>query len=277
MELSFLYCPSRICSSVVFAFRPSTRSREDEVFDVKEEFCCQSYSASASHFCSFVFAEITVIIPFFPCQRDYREACERVKKMAIPPSQFGYSTTKPIHREARKMLQDRDKREKTRIEGHAPLTTNPLATSTAAAGFASDNERFAKHVSEFLTQSESQRKDHRARVTENAKERAVAREVTRWEKMDTQEVKAQNDAKLLQGTGLRNKGSVGYNLINGSWGSSLDAAKSKYHDDCVEYAAKKRSDNLDRRGNSSQFNVITGTERTRVVVPPVPQYKPPEQ
>jgi hypothetical protein len=195
--------------------------------------------------------------------------------MALPPSQFGYSTSKPMHREARFMMQDRDKREKTRIEGRGPTSTNPLKEQPTSAGFANNAERFSKNVAEKLHASEEARKHKNEEHAKHKRAVQAERVQKNWDSLEAEDAKARSDAKAIAGTGLRNKGSVGYNLINGSWGSSQDAARAKYHDDCVEFAAKKRSSNLDTKGNSGDFNVITGEKRYTVVVPPVPVYHPP--
>ena len=176
------------------------------------------------------------------------------------------------------MMLDRDKREKTRISGVAPETTNPLVEARTSAGFAPNAERFmhTQEVAKKLTESEQHAKQHRMAQIDSRRKKVEEREHDRWAKLEAEDAKAKQDAKLLAGTGMRNKGSVGYNLVNGSWGSSEDAAKAKFHDDCVEFAAKQRSAKLDHRGNSGSFNVITGEERVQVKVPPVPRLHAPE-
>lgn len=180
-----------------------------------------------------------------------------------------------MHREAKAMLKDRDKREKSRIEGKGVHSTNPIEVPAVSAGFADSATRFRTDISSMLSKDRETEKEKHEKKVATLKDMRLAREVRRWDSMEVEDVKAANDAKMLAGTGLRNRGSVGYNLINGSWGNSLDAAKAKYHDDCVEYTAKLRSQNLDRRGNSGPFNILTGEERCRVQLPPVPTYKPP--
>lgn len=189
----------------------------------------------------------------------------------LKPSEFGYHTEKPLHREARRVLHDRDKREKTRIEaGAIPSTTNPLTSQGNAAGFAHNAERFTKNIPQQLNNWELQRKQHKQDMIAKLNHDRDEREKHRWQKMDEEQKKAEREANAVAGTGLRNKGSVGYNLINGHFGSSQEAAKAKMYDDAVEYTARLRTQNLDRRANA-QFNVITGVDRPRVVVPPPPR------
>lgn len=188
----------------------------------------------------------------------------------MEPSQFGFVTTQPLHREARQMLKDRDRREKTQIEGVAPLVTNPLTMPPNGAGYASNAERLRTDAAMSLRQQEEQRRAHQKNSVQALREQRLKKEIGRWDQMESEAVKAENDAKAIAGTSLRNKGSVGYNLVNGSWGNSHAAAKAHFHDQCVEYAAKLRSAQLDRRSNSGNFNIVTGEPRVGVVVPPVP-------
>jgi hypothetical protein len=196
------------------------------------------------------------------------------KTMALPKSDFGYNTTKSVHREARHMLLDRDKREKTRIEGRGPTSTNVLAESRVSAGYASNADRFSKDIPKELSKADVQAKTTKNTITVNRRQRGADRETDRWSKLEAEGTKARQDAAKLAGTGVRNNGSVGYNLLNGSWGNSNDAANAKYHDDRVEYAAKQRSANLDKKGNSSCYNVVTGEQRVKVAIPTIPQRPP---
>ena len=188
----------------------------------------------------------------------------------LPPSAFGYATEKPVHREARRMLHDRDKREKTRVaDGAIPTTTNPLVSQPISAGFAVNAERLRRDIPAQLSTLEAQRKEHKLATIKSLGASREAMERERWERMEAAAAKAEREARAVAGTGLRNKGSVGYNLINGSFGTSEAAAKAKFHDDRVEYTAKLRMKTLDQRANTD-FNVITGAPRFRVVVPPAP-------
>ena len=190
--------------------------------------------------------------------------------MALPPSDFGYHSTKSVHREARHMLLDRDKREKTRIEGRGPTSTNVLSEASNSAGFSSNADRFTKNVGKELNKAEMQQKAAKKQKADNARARGQNREDQRWANLEAEDKKTKQDAALLAGTGVRNNGSVGYNLLNGSWGNSNDAANAKFHDDVTEYTAKQRSANLDRKGNSTTYNVVTGEDRRSVAVPTVP-------
>jgi hypothetical protein len=198
---------------------------------------------------------------------------------ALQRSTFGYATTKPLQREARQVLADRDRREKARNEGgviHA--NTNPLTSHAASAGFASSAQRFNPHVAVGITKEEDAR---RAGVKHNQASIATMRtdrEAKRWANMDQQQKRADDDAKALAGTGLRNKGSVGYNLVNQTWGDSNDAARAKFRDDRVEYTAKLRTRMLDNKSNTGGgYDLLTGAPRRVIVIPPVPEYRPPAE
>lgn len=191
------------------------------------------------------------------------------------PSAYGYKTSLPLHRDAQKVLTNRDQREKTRVAaGDVLAPTNPLVSQPHGAGFASDSDRFTRDVATKLAEQEQCRKEAKTHCLRDRKEQRTQREIQRWKKMDDEEQRATLDAKLIAGTGMRNKGSVGYNLVSGGWGNSLDAARAKYIDDNIEYSAKLRTLKLDTRGNSN-FNILTGEPRNVVVLPPVPSYKPP--
>lgn len=190
-------------------------------------------------------------------------------------SQFGYKTTAPLPREAQAVLSNRDQREKTRAAmGDMRAPTNPLQNHAVSAGFASETERFSRHIPEALNEFEASRRNQKANIIEGRKSERLDRERQRIQKMDDEQKKYERDAAAIAGTGMRNKGSVGYNLISGSWGSSLDAARAKYQDDRIEYSAKLRTNKLDTRGNSN-YNILTGETRNSVVIPPVPTYLPP--
>jgi hypothetical protein len=191
-------------------------------------------------------------------------------------SAFGYSTAPAVHREVRAALANRDTREIARVNHGAIVgPRNPIANGPDSAGFISPHARFDTRDSRAIGAAPTDRAeaDARKRKIEAMKDSRATREASRWESMDTQLRKEQEAAAHIAGTGLRNRGSVGYNLINGSWGSSQAAAKAKFHDDRVEYTAKLRTQNLDRRSNSS-FNVLTGEERNVVRVPPKPTLPP---
>jgi hypothetical protein len=198
----------------------------------------------------------------------------RAAPQAVQESAFGYSTAPSIHREVKAALANRDLREHAR--GHGGMIVgarNPVANAPESAGFLAGHERF--DVNGPRAMAESDRKAHESqqrKIASLSKNRQV-RDETRWNTMDQHFQREQEVAAKIAGSGLRNRGSVGYNLINGSWGSSNAAATAKFHDDVVEYTAKMRTQNLDRRSNSN-FNVITGEDRNVVRVPPKPLLPP---
>ena len=193
-----------------------------------------------------------------------------LEPQVMGPSTFGYHTTRPMHREAVRVMHDRDKREKTRAaDGAIPTTTNPLVSQGASAGFVTNAERLRRDIPSQRSHLGRQRKAAKASQVKHLGEQGAAMDAQRWAKMEAEAAKAEREAKAVAGTGLRNKGSTGYNLLNGTFGNSDAAAQAKYYDDQVEHTAKVRMQALDRRGNTD-FNVVTGQPRYQVIVPPPP-------
>jgi hypothetical protein len=192
----------------------------------------------------------------------------------MPASAFGYTTTPAVHREVKAALVNRDTREQARTHGGTVVgPRNPLRAEPTGAGYLPGHARFDKDGSRQMAVADAQRHEAQKKKVQHLQQSRTQREQQRWQKMDSLHQQETQLAAKLAGTGMRNRGSVGYNLINGSWGSTSAAAKAKYHDDVVEYSAKMRTDNLDRRGNTT-FNVITGADRNVVRVPPKPALPP---
>jgi hypothetical protein len=193
---------------------------------------------------------------------------------AIPPSAHGYATSPPLHREVRAAFLNRDSRETARNEGGLiGPPRNPLKSTSDSAGFLHPSDRFVTDGARQVAGAEAERRRREQAKVQTIKQQRTEREQQRWTAMENLLKKQQEDAARIAGTGVKNRGSVGYNLVNGSWGSNDAAAKAKYHDDSVEYRAKMRTENLDRRSNTN-FNVITGEPRPTVYVPPVPVRQP---
>jgi hypothetical protein len=186
-------------------------------------------------------------------------------------SAHGYKTTVPLHREGRAMLLHREKREKAAIEGQIPAASmNPLASLRQSAGYAKESERLQTNAEHFLREE---------RATDKAKyEHQIGTLKTmragRHEALQRMEAdalaKAEQDAKLLAGTSMRNTNSVKYNIINHHFMNMSDMREFQYKDDFTKFSYMTRVQKTDRKNNPAGYNIINGMERNLVKVPPMP-------
>jgi hypothetical protein len=185
-------------------------------------------------------------------------------------SAHGYKTTVPLHREGRSMLLHREKREKAAIEGHIPQSMNPIASLRQSAGFAKESERLQTNAESFLKQERAAERSKREHATETLRTMRTDR-AQALEQMETQSrIKAEQDAKMLAGTSMRNTNSVKYNLVNHHFMNMADLKECQYKDDFTRFSYMKRVERCDRMNNPAGYNIINGLDRSVVHVPPKP-------
>jgi hypothetical protein len=179
-------------------------------------------------------------------------------------SAYGYSTKPQVPREARAALKNRETRELVRLHGGgipiASSQADPFLVDKRSPLYGGPHERLAHHFMNKTEPHDAERRAHRERVIDNLKWQRVDRDVKREEARVAEVKRWDEDGAKLAGTGLRNRSSVGYNLVDGRWGDEGGAVAARYQDQMVEYRARMRTQHLDRRGNSD-FNVITNGER----------------
>lgn len=204
----------------------------------------------------------------------------RHREQPLPPSQFGFATQPQFHREAKSAMLNREQREMTRINGGiAPSSTSqadPLRVDPRSAIFSGPESRLEKMSSEkFLKRSQSQKHEHKKERLEKLKEERLDRDARRIQAMADELIQWDEDSKKLAGTGMKNRSSVGYNVVDGAWRDSSAAARAKYHDDMVKYYAECRTQKLDQKTNCS-YNILNGQDRMVVTRNEIPRPEPPE-
>jgi hypothetical protein len=185
-------------------------------------------------------------------------------------STFGYHSSAPLHREARRMLKNRDRREKAAIDGYAPISTNPLISLSESAGYIPESERLRANAAEYLRREKEVEENKKANKREVSHSLKQKRHDTLLASRDDEYAKALQDAKAVAGTSLRNSASVPYNLVNHQFTDERAARISNYQDELTKHSFKVRSDRLDRRTNAVDYNIINGLDRPRVTIPPKP-------
>lgn len=188
----------------------------------------------------------------------------------MKPSTFGYSTTLPVDRDSRHMIQHRERRDTAMITGQVKQLNNPTATTVAAAGYMDESSRLRTNAVADLQKQRQQSIEHRNRVTDNLRDTRVQRESARQQSLQSEHEKSLRDGALLAGTSLRNTSSVPFNLINHEFNSDEAKRKAKYEDDWTKHSFMKRTEKLERTINPSGYNIINGVDRAPVPVPPKP-------
>eukprot|EP00756_Hemistasia_phaeocysticola_P000683 Hpha_TRINITY_DN10496_c0_g1::TRINITY_DN10496_c0_g1_i1::g.193433::m.193433 len=200
----------------------------------------------------------------------------------LPPleagrSAHGWHTSPPEGRYAKRMVREREMREKAmlanRREGYQRMETrrNPIEPLVHAAGWVPNAERLRNDPPKELRRERAETKAAKDDFLARRREKRLQREATRWEEIDRKEALVQHRVEQIAGTGKRNLASVGYDLVSHRYGSSTDAAAAKFKDDAVAYRAKKRSRDLFEKANMSGYNIITGAStKDFVKVPPIP-------
>lgn len=201
----------------------------------------------------------------------------RHREQPLAPSQFGFATQPQFHREAKSALLNREQREMTRINGGiVPASTSqadPLHVQPGCALHGGADVRLEAGASaQFLKRQQAEKQVHYQNKIETIKNERLCRDAQRIQGMADELVKWDEDSKRLAGTGLKNRSSQGYNIIDGTWRDSTAASRAKFHDDMVEYYARCRTQKLDRLSNAD-FNILNGQERNCVPKNPIP--KPP--
>eukprot|EP01065_Artemidia_motanka_P035984 TRINITY_DN43897_c0_g1_i1.p1 TRINITY_DN43897_c0_g1~~TRINITY_DN43897_c0_g1_i1.p1 ORF type:complete len:226 (+),score=73.85 TRINITY_DN43897_c0_g1_i1:81-758(+) len=195
------------------------------------------------------------------------------------PSKFGWHTCPAEGRFARRQTKDREMREKSMIvnrrEGFQRLECrrNPMEPLVDAAGWVPDCERLRSDPNKELQRERQEHAECKSNFWERRRAKRLQREADRWRALDARDARKQQRDERLVGTGRRNCGSVGYDLVSHRYGSSSDAAAAKHRDDCTEFLAKKRTKELFQRANASGYNIITGVSTAGFVkVPPTPDF-----
>ena len=182
----------------------------------------------------------------------------------------GYKTTVPLHREGRHMLQHREKREKTAIEGAIPVSMNPIASTKTSAGFAKESERLQTNADALLRQQRAADRSKKDHAIDTLKTMQQSRQQALEAQQRLELAKAEQDAKLLAGSSMRNDSSVKYNLINHHFMNMTDAKEFTYKDDFTRFSYMKRVERCDKMANPAGYNIINGLDRNVVRVPPKP-------
>lgn len=206
----------------------------------------------------------------------------RHREEPLPASQFGFASQPQFHREAKAAMLHREQREMTRINGGIVPTggtsqADPLHVDRRSAMFAGPEARLEKISSAtHLQRTQAQLVQNKNVRLENLKNERLDRDARRIQSMADELIQWDEDSKKLAGTGLKNRSSVGYNFVDGTWRDSSAAARAKYHDDMVEYYARVRTQTLDQKSNTS-YNILNGQDRNvvsrDVILKPLP---PPE-
>lgn len=204
----------------------------------------------------------------------------RHQEQPLPPSQFGFSSQPQFHREAKAAMLNREQREMTRINGGiTPASTSqadPLRVDPRSAIFSGPESRLENMNSEkFLKRSQSQKQNQKTERLENLKNQRLERDAQRIQAMADELLQWDDDSKKLAGTGLKNRSSVGYNIVDGNWRDSSAAARARYHDDMVKYYANVRTQTLDQKSNCT-YNIVNGEDRNVVTREIIPRPAPPE-
>lgn len=206
----------------------------------------------------------------------------RHREEPLPPSQFGFASQPQFHREAKEAMLHREKREMTRINGGIVPTggtsqADPLHVDRRSAMFAGPEARLEKISSAtFLQRSQAEQASLKGARIEQLKNERLDRDARRIQGMADELAQWDEDSKKLAGTGLKNRSSVGYNFVDGTWRDSSAAARAKFHDDMVEYYARLRTQKLDQKSNTS-YNILSGEERNAVTRDVIPRPQPPEE
>eukprot|EP00998_Keelungia_sp_KM082_P009192 NODE_5360_length_704_cov_308.611785_g5337_i0.p1 GENE.NODE_5360_length_704_cov_308.611785_g5337_i0~~NODE_5360_length_704_cov_308.611785_g5337_i0.p1 ORF type:complete len:224 (+),score=25.43 NODE_5360_length_704_cov_308.611785_g5337_i0:67-672(+) len=196
-------------------------------------------------------------------------------------SAWGFKTTAPVSREQRRTRIDRDAREKQNLADRRigfqrhPAEPNPIAPQRDSAGWISNEDRLHTDVVGELKAEYNKQFAHKQNVTENRNQLRTQREQDRWNSFeDAREKEAQRWA-AMQGTSRRNLPSVGYNIVDHTWGDGLDADRLRFREEAARWRASNRANDLYQKSNNPEgYNVVTG-EDTHVSVPVPPKPVPP--
>ena len=206
----------------------------------------------------------------------------RHHEQPLPPSQFGFASQPQFHREAKAAMLNREQRELSRINGGiVPSSTSqadPIHVSKGSSIYAGPEARLENiSAAAALKRSQSQKAHQKQERLEKLKEERLDRDARRIQAMADELVQWDEDSKRLAGTGLKNRSSVGFNIVDGKWRDSSAAARAKFHDDMVKYYAKCRTQMLDDKSNGAGYNILTGEDRKLVDKAPIPRPVAPEE
>eukprot|EP00906_Rhabdomonas_costata_P035399 RCo049731 len=198
-------------------------------------------------------------------------------------SAFGFHVVAPLGREARRILADRDSREKDRLaerrsgfERHDPLP-NPIVSQPNSAGFITDEDRLHLDVAGDLKKAHDDHISSRQLMLDDRRQRRLDHEKQRWDELYATEQAYDERGAKLAGTSKRNNGSVGYDIVNHNWGGGPEAEKLKFEEDSSKWRACNRANQLYVKGNNSErVNILTGDplpDHSRGI-PPKPSFPP---
>lgn len=190
----------------------------------------------------------------------------------MQPSSFGYKTTEGMSRQERQGTRNREMREQRAIIGYTPNphSMNPLRTGPESAGYASETTRLRTNAAlELRAASDAKRQADQKKIAGRAQTREE-RECAFRARTDKDVEKYDRESKLLAGTNVRNRGSVGYNLVSGQAINSVEENRAKHREAMLAHSVRTRTRVLDDKANSTTYNVITGEDRPRVAIPPKP-------
>lgn len=188
------------------------------------------------------------------------------------PSAFGYKTSEGLTRYERQGTQNREMREQRAIIGTTPNphNMNPLRSLPDSAGFASETARLRTNAAaELRAASDAKRENQKQIISRRAHSREV-REMDFKGRATRDADKYERESRELAGTNVRNRGSVGYNLVTGQAINPVEQERTNHRQAMLAHSVRTRTQILDAKANSTSYNVITGEDRPRVVIPPKP-------
>lgn len=177
-----------------------------------------------------------------------------------------------MSRQERQGTKNREMREQRAITGFTPNphAMNPLRTGPESAGYASETTRLRTDAAlELRATGDAKKQADQRKIAHRAQSRE-ARESVFKARAEKDVEKYERESMWLAGSNVRNRGSVGYNLVSGQAINSVEEDRAKHREAMLAHSVRTRTRILDAKANSTTYNVITGEDRPRVTVPAKP-------
>merc|ERR1712093_144892 len=188
----------------------------------------------------------------------------------IMSSAFGFRNVKPLGRDEKKAMNDKESIEKQRLrerreeffhfeEPNARAAGGVSAAGVGSVGWIPEADRFNTDSAHMEKQEQAGRREDEERFWDARRDANVRREEQRWEKMESQEAHQMAiDESCKESRSRKNAGSIPYDVLTLRYHDTDDGNALLQADAHARERAAARSHTMYDNSNRTGYNPVTG-------------------
>merc|ERR1712023_23324 len=192
------------------------------------------------------------------------------KAMSVPPSAFGFRNCKPLGRDEKKAMNDKESIEKQRLrerreeyfhfeEPNSRADGGVSAMAPGTIGWVPEADRFSTDSAYAEKMEQKKRREAEEHFWDARREANVRREEQRWEQMEAAEKhQAQIDENCQEARSRKNAGSIPYDLVTLRYHDTDDGSALLAADQHARERQQERTHAMYDNANRSGYNPLTG-------------------